>query len=465
MTKLPPPEQWAIVPMNEIELAEEIEKFIEYVDDDGRPVHLPTQFVRHYMRRDDGVLHTVVAVATLPIILADGGVLSLDNDIDPERGIEFRIPKKVLTLLPRKEDCGRRAVKEAMRFLTDEWLCDVLADYPSKCVVVAAALTIIERSLLPDRPVFFVTSGRRGAGKTTLITMLISAVTGVRPAASAWSANEEERRKALLSYFMFGVPYILWDNIPRGAQISCPHIERSCTATYYADRKLGVSQMVATAASTIHFFTGNNIGPRGELASRSLHIRLEVDRTDPENRSFRHPDPIAWTKKHRAEILRALYTILIGNPMLDMPRDAPMKTRFKMWYRLVGSAVEYAARQAGEEIDFRNLFRSLEEEDVEETSLAEVLASMLGTWPNGFNAQEVCKMINEEVRDEADLLRDFFYRWSPREQKASAKSIGWKLKQHVGEPVLNGRRTLVLKSRDGRDGKVYWIEEKVPPVK
>ena len=98
MTKLPPPEQWAIVAMSEIELAEEIEKFIEYVNDDGRPVHLPTQFVRHYMRRDDGVLHTVVAIATLPIILADGGVLALDNDIDPERGIEFRIPKKVLAL-------------------------------------------------------------------------------------------------------------------------------------------------------------------------------------------------------------------------------------------------------------------------------------------------------------------------------------------------------------------------------
>ena len=218
------------------------------------------------------------------------------------------------------KDCGRRAVRDAMRFLTDEWLCDVLADYPSKCVAVAAALTIIERSLLPDRPAFFVTAGRRGAGKTTLIIMLIMAVTGVWPTASAWSSNEEERRKALLSYFMHGVPYILWDNIPRGAQISCPHIERSCTAAYYADRKLGVSQMVATAASTIHFFTGNNIGPRGELASRSLHIRLEVDRTDPENRSFRHPDPIEWTKTHRAEILRALYTILIGNPMLDKPQ-------------------------------------------------------------------------------------------------------------------------------------------------
>jgi hypothetical protein len=45
--------------------------------------------------------------------------------------------------------------------------------------------------------------------------MLIAALTGVRPSAAAWSPNEEKRRKALLSYFIDGVPYILWDNIPK----------------------------------------------------------------------------------------------------------------------------------------------------------------------------------------------------------------------------------------------------------
>ena len=203
-----------------------------------------------------------------------------------------------------------------MDYLTDEWLCDVATDYAGKCIIIAAALTLIERTLLPDRPAFFVTAGRRGGGKTTTLIMLIMAVTGLWPAAAAWSTNEEERRKALMSYFLYGVPYILWDNIPRGMQISCPHIEKSCTAAYYSDRKLGVSQMVCTAASTIHFFTGNNIGPRGDLASRSLRIRLDVDRADPENRKFKHPDPVGWTENNRAEILAALYTILLGNPQL-----------------------------------------------------------------------------------------------------------------------------------------------------
>ena len=86
-------------------------------------------------------------------------------------------------------------------------------DYAGKCILIADALTLIERNLLPDRPVFFVTAGRRGGGKTTTLHMLIMAVFGARAAAAAWSTNEEERRKAILAYFMSGLAYIIWDNI------------------------------------------------------------------------------------------------------------------------------------------------------------------------------------------------------------------------------------------------------------
>ena len=45
-----------------------IEEHIDYYTEDKdwnrRAVHLPTPFVRHFMRRHDGVLPTVVAVAT-----------------------------------------------------------------------------------------------------------------------------------------------------------------------------------------------------------------------------------------------------------------------------------------------------------------------------------------------------------------------------------------------------------------
>jgi len=218
MTSLPTPEQWVLHRLNEMELAELIEKYIDYytVDEDGneRSVHLPMAFVNHYLERHDGVLPTVVSISTLPLVLADGGLLALDG-LDRRRGIIFEIQKEVRAVIPQRKDCTKAAVKQAMEFLLDEWLCDVLCDDVGKCIIIAAALTLIERSLLPDRPAFFVTAGRRGGGKTTTLIMLILAVTGLWPAAAAWSPSEEERRKALMSYFLQGVAYILWDNIAR----------------------------------------------------------------------------------------------------------------------------------------------------------------------------------------------------------------------------------------------------------
>jgi hypothetical protein len=287
----------------------------------------------------------------------------------------------------------------------------------------------------------------------------------VRPAAAAWSTNEEERRKALMSYFLYGVAYILWDNIERGTQISCPHIEKSCTAAYYSDRRLGVSEMVCTAASTIHFFTGNNIGPRGDLASRSLHIRLDVDRADPENREFKHPDPVGWTDDHRAEILAALYVVLMGNPQLKQPRDAPARTRFKMWWRLIGSAVEYGAKLVGHELDFQFLFITQEEDDEDAASLADVLDVFVTRWAKEFSASDVAELINTNQFSggggDEKLVRDYLLPGAPDGYVFSAKSIGRLLKRHLDNAVKSGDgRTLVLRKREDTHagGLVYRVD-------
>jgi hypothetical protein len=429
MTKLAKPELWVLQQMNEMELAEMIERHIDYYveDEDGnhRSVHLPMQFVRHYLqRRNDDALPTAVAIAQAPLVLPDGKMLAPEG-LDRERGIIFIIPNDLRAVIPAAQDCTQERVRAAMKFLCDEWLVDVATDYVGKATIVAAALTLIERSLLPERPAFFVTAGRRGGGKTTTVIMAIIGVTGVHPTVSAFSTNEEERRKVLLSQFMLSMPYILWDNIARGTQISCAHIEKSCTSAYYADRKLGVSEMVSTAASTIRFFTGNNINPRGELASRSLHIRLDVDRADPENRKYEHPDPFGWTENHRAEILSALYTILLGNPQLKKPRDAAGHTRFKMWWRLIGSAVEDAAELAGHRLDFEKLFLVQEEDDEESASLADVLDVFLAKWGmREFEAKDVAELINNQYPDDdGQLLRDYLLPGALKHHMFSSKTI------------------------------------------
>ena len=126
-----------------------------------------------------------------------------------------------------------------------------------------------------------------------------------------------------------------------------------------------------------------------------------------------------------ARFWRALYTILLGNPQLKAARDAPGKTRFKMWWRLVGSAVEHAAELIGQKLDFKNLFITQEEDDEESASLADVLDILVKKWPKGFSPLELAKMVNdpqEYEREDAQTVRDFLL--AGKEHFISEKSVG-----------------------------------------
>jgi hypothetical protein len=225
-TRLPPPEQPLLTRLDHEAVAELIEQYIDYVDSKGRSVHLPGPFVNHFVRRPDHALPIMNAVATLPIVVPDGTILS-STGLNRDRGIVFRVPPKLLSLMPQVADCTPAAVAEEMDFLVNEWLCDVAADYTGKCILIAIAASIIERTELPERPAFFISAGQRGGGKTTVVNMISVAVLGTRAPASGFSPSEEERRKALLAYLTEGLALIAWDNIPRGASISSPSIEKA----------------------------------------------------------------------------------------------------------------------------------------------------------------------------------------------------------------------------------------------
>ena len=347
-----------------------------------------------------------------------------------------------------------------MRFLVDEWLCDVATDYKGKCLLVAILATIVERSILPERPGFFISAGQRGGGKTTAVNMISIAALGVRAAAAAWSPSEEERRKALLAYLSEGTALIAWDNIPRGAAISCPSIEKALTAETYADRVLGKSENRSVPATAIQIFNGNNISPKGDLASRVPLVRLSVDRPDPENRQFKHSDPLAWTEANRGRILQAIYTILLGNPRLRDPAPPPAETRFKVWYHVVGSAIENAARLhaahdfEAEEIRFREIFLESEVDEEQSDSLATVLTILYEKWPNGFKASDVYVYLVEPFEDNASELREAIEQASGKAsiRVLSAKVVNWRLKSLIDAPIEVDGKLLALRYKPDRGG-------------
>lgn len=460
----------------EIEIGDHI-TFVKATEDGERHVAPPGKFITHYLKYERSAAPRVRAVVTMPMVLPDG-MLLCRNGLDRERGFVMRVDPEMLKFIPAPEDCTEIAVAKAFRFLIDEWLVDVATDVVGKAILIACALSIIERTLFPERPSFWVSAGLRGGGKTTAITMIILAVLGVKPAASALATDDSnERRKALLAYLQEGLPTIVWDNIPRGARISCPHLERAATSEVYSDRLLGSTKTVLAPAYTIQVFTGNNVGPKGDYASRSLRVQLNVDRPDPENRTFVHPDPIQWTLEHRGEILAALYTVLLGNP----PHEAgcEIQTRFKTWQRLVGSAVEHAAMTVGAMVSFKDLFTEAESDDEDRTERAKTLEALLAIFPNAqdadatgksaeFKAADLMKKLDESAKAAKDKderepsgmanLRQFC---TPRRAKEpSTKSIGKRLADIVDAPVDVGGDLLSLRRRVYQNETIYWVELK-----
>ena len=158
---------------------------------------------------------------------------------------------------------------------------------------------------------------------------------------------------------------------------------------------------------------------------------------------------------------------MLGNPQLKEKRDAPGKTRFKMWWRLIGSALEHAVKQIGVELDFQKLFIEQEGDDEESASLADVLEIMLRLWPGGFEAQEMAEVINDlQNRDEdAQTLRDFLLPGVLAERAFSAKSVGHALKKHKDGPVRSEKgRTVVLRSEMDTHTKKLVYKVKILPA-
>jgi hypothetical protein len=179
-----------------------------------------------------------VAVSTSPFVCPVSGALITGVGLDRDARIFYDIEPALLECVPDPATVKAKHAVDAYNFLAHEWLVDVATNADGKAVAIAAALTMIQRIALDQRPAFFISAGQRGGGKTTLASMITTAALGRRPAAAAWASNEDERRKALLGHLRVGSASIVWDNIPRGAVIQCPHLERALTSSEYTDRPL-----------------------------------------------------------------------------------------------------------------------------------------------------------------------------------------------------------------------------------
>jgi hypothetical protein len=472
----PAPPELRIVELDGVALPEEIERHVRFQrtrrnKKDTSFVRLDPPFCEAVNFRPGGSkIPMVKGVQTMPLILRrnDGSFeVAANNGFNPALGLYFRVDAALKAALP---DPSRVKLEDAIRAyksLTDDWLCDVDTDANGKAVVVAIALSIIERQLFTMRPGFFVTAALAGSGKTTVLSMVSMAVLGRFAAATGWSSSEEERQKSLFSYLAGGAPLIVWDNIKKGTNVSSEAVDRSLTSPDYQLRILGKSQGAKASASAIQCWTGNAIAPSGDLAKRCFGVILRASRVDPENRTFRHPNPVGWSLANRVNILSALYTLLCLPRLVVDQGD----TRFKDWWTMVGQPIELVSG-----VKFNDMMKANSAQDVE--SCAHVLVLMelrdkFGSRP--FTARDVTGLLclstaaqfsdagqREATQAHADELREALEILSgtlfpPGEIRAQA--VGKKLGTFLRRPgLVHGDTVALVEAEPGHDGKTYVVE-------
>lgn len=327
------------------------------------------------------------------------------------------------------------------------------------------ALSVIERAILPERPAFFVTAGKRGGGKTTAVNMISLAATGRKAAATPWSPSKEERRKALLAALSEGLPILAWDNVETGSTVSSPSLEAVLTSDTYTDRVLGETRRLTVPTHTIMTLNGNNIAPRGDMSSRSLMARINVDRPDPENRQFAHPLPFDWTLENRGKILRALYTVLLGNKkrLAGLPLSEKT-TRFKPWWMAVGSAVECASEMLGSRLKFSEIFSDVEdaaEDTADNVKVLEYLEefSLFHNSVDGwFKAADIAEDLNGERSSTLAEVKVYFAPNAKPGAAINSIEAGLRLKLLVDAPFIVDDKKLTLVSDRKKKVNYYKIK-------
>jgi len=463
-------EAWRMGPAEILDVQVAVERacrLMRKTKDDEREVALQRHFAEALLGWPESGMPVVNGVANLPVVGYDGDLV-VGEGLLREHSLIMKCPAGILESIPRHRTFEAQA-RESFQWLCDEWLGDVSTDIVGKAGVIACALTLIQRSMLTERPMFLFDAGLRGGGKTTAAQMAIGVVEGLKALPNPWSPEAVERKKVIFTHAREGRDIPFFDNVPNGHTLSDATFDMVCTSDALTDRVLGESRSDSIPFRAVIVLTGNNVMVSGDTASRTLQIRLEVNTPNPEDRKFRHAHPVEWSIGIRHEILRHLFNIL----MVDRDMTVPGKSRFKGWWALVGAPIEIASG-----VDLSETLKAKEAEDMNVTSAATLMTAlekafppsgeMMGVATRAFSSSEVTDVINGRrvvmggvTQTEAGLEMQEALEGASAVPFMHGRPItpvlvGRRLQKLKGRPVMLGERILKLVGQIDRNGVQTW---------
>lgn len=286
----------------------------------------------------------LVEITRMPFVRPDGTVCQTqgyDSDTGTWLNVDDGFPAVPET--PSADE-----IAEAKDLL----LSKVLGDFPFVSpgdranylgLLLAPALKQVIGGLYPFG---VITAAAPGSGKS-LLTEIISRTYGGNGETNTLSRQDEEVRKVITSKLMTDPHAVVtFDNIGKTHAVDSPVLAQLMTSSVWSDRALGSNDTVSRVNDKLWLGTGNNVRLGGDMASRSVFVRIDPKMEKPDKRDtslFAVGDLKTWlaTPENQVKIIHALLVLVRSWASAGMPRVKIEMRTFTPWAQTVGGLLNF----------------------------------------------------------------------------------------------------------------------------
>ena len=394
-------------------------------------------------------LHGIVGS---PVLRPDGTLLQTPG-YDPTTGLYYAATVPVPHIPERP---GADLVHEARTFLLGHFLGDFpWVDPADRANYIGLLIAQILRPYLRTITPFGLISASAPSSGKTILSEGIGLLFGQR--VRTWVRSEGEQRKAITAVLDENSPTVVFDNIREGEIIDSPVLAMLITTPVWTDRLLGTNKTFTAPNDRLWLATGNNVRLGGDMATRTVLVRLDPKTPHPELRTgFTIPDLDRWVKtpSNRTVLLRHLLVLVMDWIANGAPRTGHTMRQFSTWAAATGGFLQHHGI-AG----FLANADAVHELDEQKSEWAAFLARWYDLF--GDNRKQ-----GREIRKSADVEfggGNAYDRWQgdfitdaegnlPRD----AKALGARLRGHIGR--FYGDFVLRSQRDTAKNLTFWWVE-------
>lgn len=425
-------------------LAERLTELAIWEKFDGRlkdwvAIDCPDTIADKFVKRSMWDLRRLEAIVQAPFIRPDGSICDVEGYDAATCAIYT--PNAVFPAVPEaptKDDA--RCALNLLLAPFDEF---PFKNPESRSAFAAHLLTEAARLSMTCSPMFWYTAADPGVGKSLLADMPSTIVHGRAPSRRPWLRSEDELRKTLMASMLAGDRSMLFDNVPNGFKARAAELCAVITSADWQDRKLGVSEAPRVNNRMVISATGNNVTPVGDMARRSLVIRLVPPNGLDKGKRYKIADLREYVAEHRVELLIAALTIIRAHQLHGAGTYPVPLASFEQWSRRVRNPLLW--------LDVVDPVATQGDETDEETAGLARVFSIIGPMFSGreIDAPDIARAAgNSDALNDALLAANCDEPYSPRKigywLRENRDRIGgdWKLVQ--GKQTNQGRQWMIV---------------------